>query len=67
MKTKNVIVYDYDPKWIDAFNKIKLELKEALEDKVIAIEHVGSTSVLGLAAKPIIDIDIVINDNFFRS
>ena len=35
-----------------------------LSDKIISIEHVGSTSVEGLAAKPIIDIDIVIDNNF---
>lgn len=52
-------VEDYNPKWAHAFN----ELKEALLthiSKDLHIEHVGSTSVPGLAAKPIIDIDIVV-------
>ncbi|MDY3206737.1 GrpB family protein, partial [Clostridium baratii] len=40
------------------------ELMMVLSDKIISIEHVGSTSVEGLAAKPIIDIDIVIDNNF---
>jgi len=41
---------------------IKNELQTVLGNYAIAIEHVGSTSVEGLAAKPIIDIDIVISD-----
>ena len=62
MRTKHVIVEDYNPMWKEEFQKIKNELLKVLKDKVIAIEHVGSTSVEGLSAKPIIDIDIVIND-----
>ena len=62
MKTKHVVVLPYDQKWNDEFNKIKDELFKELDGKVISIEHVGSTSVKGLSAKPIIDIDIVIND-----
>ncbi|MDP3130288.1 MAG: GrpB family protein, partial [Bacillota bacterium] len=42
------------------FAYIKSELAVALEDAVLAIEHVGSTAVPGLAAKPVIDIDVVI-------
>lgn len=63
MKTKHVIVKDYNPNWVDAFHHIKLELEAILKDKIIAIEHVGSTSIPNLAAKPIIDIDIVIDNN----
>lgn len=60
MKTKHVVVIPYSPEWKTEFIKIKAELQSALGDSVLAIEHVGSTSVEGLAAKPIIDIDIVI-------
>lgn len=60
MKTRRVIVAPYDPKWKDEFQKIKLYLEKALGNSIIAIEHVGSTSIEGLSAKPIIDIDIVI-------
>jgi GrpB-like predicted nucleotidyltransferase (UPF0157 family) len=49
---------------VNAFHQIKIELEEVLKDHIISIEHVGSTSVINLAAKPIIDIDIVINNNF---
>ncbi len=60
MRTKHVIVLPYDKKWQQDFAKIKEELQQALGDIAIAIEHVGSTSVEGLAAKPIIDIDVVV-------
>ena len=43
--------------------KIKAELASALGQLAIGIEHVGSTSVQGLSAKPIIDIDVVIKDD----
>ena len=64
MKTKHVIVEDYNPKWKNEFERIKNELLTVLSGKINSIEHVGSTSVEGLAAKPIIDIDVVINNNF---
>jgi GrpB-like predicted nucleotidyltransferase (UPF0157 family) len=64
MNTKHVIVEDYNPKWKNEFERISKELLTVLAGKIISIEHVGSTSVEGLAAKPIIDIDIVIDDNF---
>ncbi|ERI92381.1 hypothetical protein HMPREF1982_02363 [Clostridiales bacterium oral taxon 876 str. F0540] len=60
MKTKKVTVVPYDYKWSEEFKKIKLELEKVLGDSIITIEHVGSTSVEGLSAKPIIDIDIII-------
>ena len=60
MKTKRVVVVSYDYKWKDEFEKIKSHLEEALEKSILSIEHVGSTSVEGLCAKPIIDIDIII-------
>ncbi len=66
MRTKHVIVEDYNPNWLTEFNKIKSELQTALKEKVISIEHIGSTSVFNLSAKPIIDIDIVIDNNFLE-
>ena len=60
MRTKNVRVLPYDVMWKDYFEAIKMELVEALGNLPISIEHVGSTSVEGLAAKPIIDIDVVV-------
>ena len=51
----------YDPQWEAAFEAIRKELCEALGELALRIEHVGSTSVPGLSAKPIIDIDVVIS------
>lgn len=50
----------YDQQWAEAFQTIKLVISEALKNLVIDIEHVGSTSIQGLGAKPILDIDLVI-------
>ncbi|SDY58239.1 GrpB family protein [Lachnobacterium bovis] len=60
MRTKHVVVLPYDKKWKQDFIDIKNEIQQALEGLAISIEHVGSTSVEGLAAKPIIDIDVVV-------
>lgn len=62
MVTKRVIVLPYDEAWQQSFLDIKAEIEDALGELALSIEHVGSTSVIGLSAKPIIDIDVVIND-----
>ena len=60
MTTRHIVVLPYDEKWKQAFLDIKSELAQALGSLALSIEHVGSTSVPGLAAKPIIDIDVVV-------
>ncbi len=62
MVTKHVVVLPYDEQWEQDFLRIKAELTNALGQLTIGIEHVGSTSVRGLSAKPIIDIDVVMID-----
>ena len=62
METKKVVVLPYDRSWKYAFEEIKREIEDAIGDLIIGIEHVGSTSVEGLSAKPIIDIDVIIKD-----
>ncbi|MCL6457140.1 MAG: GrpB family protein [Gorillibacterium sp.] len=59
--TKVVQVEPYNPEWRVEFERIKTMLLSYIGDIVLAIEHVGSTSVEGLAAKPIIDLDVVID------
>jgi GrpB-like predicted nucleotidyltransferase (UPF0157 family) len=54
-------VVDYDPRWPEAFDEIAAQVWPAVSGVALAIEHVGSTSVPGLAAKPIIDVDVVVN------
>ena len=54
-------VVPYDPSWPDQFAAIRVALADALRAvPFLAIEHVGSTSVPGLAAKPVIDVDVVV-------
>ena len=62
MKTNKVIVLPYDAAWKSAFEAIRDEIEAALGDLIIGIEHVGSTSVEGMSAKPFIDIDVIIYD-----
>ena len=62
MKTKRVIVLPYDEAWAIAFEDIKTEIEKALGDLIIGVEHVGSTSVAGMSAKPCIDLDVIIKD-----
>ena len=62
---RTIKVVPYNPNWRNEFELIKHELTPVLSDIIIAIEHVGSTSVPGLYAKPIIDIDIVIETELF--
>lgn len=62
MRTARVIVAPYDVAWKFAFEDIKIELESAIGDLIIGIEHVGSTSVKGLSAKPCIDVDVIIKD-----
>ena len=62
MRTKRVVVVPYDETWSSAFGEIKKELESAIGELIIGIEHVGSTSVEGLSAKPCIDIDVIIKD-----
>ena len=62
MQTAKVTVLPYDAAWKSDFEAIKNEIEAVLGDMIVCIEHVGSTSVEGLSAKPCIDIDVVIKD-----
>jgi GrpB-like predicted nucleotidyltransferase (UPF0157 family) len=58
-----ITVVEYDPAWPERFEALREEYAQAMSAAfvpVVAIEHVGSTSVPGLAAKPVIDCDIVV-------
>jgi GrpB-like predicted nucleotidyltransferase (UPF0157 family)/RimJ/RimL family protein N-acetyltransferase len=55
-----VIIVDYDPAWPSRFEALRARLAPALEALGVQIVHVGSTSVPGLAAKPVIDLNIVL-------
>jgi GrpB-like predicted nucleotidyltransferase (UPF0157 family) len=55
-------ILDYDPRWPQRFAQWRELLQARLGDTAVRIEHVGSTSVPGLAAKPIVDIQISVAD-----
>lgn len=57
-----IVVEDYNPEWKERFKELKQDIWPLVKDWAESIEHVGSTSVEGLAAKPIIDLDIVLTD-----
>ncbi|MEV7397184.1 GrpB family protein [Aeromicrobium sp. NPDC092404] len=53
----------YDPQWVATFETLATDIRTALGPVATAVEHVGSTSVPGLAAKPIIDINLLVPDS----
>lgn len=55
-----ITVVDYDPTWPTGFEAVRARVWPVLHDVAITIEHVGSTSVPDLAAKPIIDMSVVV-------
>lgn len=59
---ENVAVVAYSPNWPERFRELAYAIKTTLGDAALSIEHVGSTSVPGLAAKPVIDIDLTVKD-----
>ena len=54
---------DYDPAWPGLFAREARRIRAALRERALRIEHVGSTAVPGLAAKPIIDILLIVGDS----
>jgi GrpB-like predicted nucleotidyltransferase (UPF0157 family) len=57
---QSIVLADYDPAWADQYAAARSRLEQALPGQIVGIEHVGSTSVPGLAAKPVIDIDLLL-------
>lgn len=58
--SQHITVVDYNPLWVKKYEEESLHIKGILSDNCIAIYHIGSTSVEGLAAKPIIDIMVAV-------
>ena len=58
---QRITIEEYSTKWESEFNKLQTFINDVMEDSILSIEHVGSTSIKGLR-KPILDIDIVIED-----
>lgn len=55
-----IVIQEYDPRWPAEFEKIRHSLQEALGPLALRIDHIGSTSVPGLGAKNVIDIQITV-------
>lgn len=58
-----IVIADYDPQWPRLFARERDRIRAALGERVLRLEHVGSTSVPGLAAKPRIDLLLVVADS----
>lgn len=56
-------LHDYDPHWPERYVEYAARLRAALGDRAVRLEHVGSTSVPGLAAKPIVDMVLEVPDS----
>ena len=58
----DIEVTDYDPAWPRCYEELAGRIRQALGWRALQLDHVGSTSVPGLAAKPVIDIDLTVAD-----
>lgn len=56
MRPSGIVISDYDPRWPALFDEVRAQLQQAVGRWVVGIEHIGSTSVPGLAAKPVIGV-----------
>lgn len=63
LEKTDIVIADYDPEWPIRFEQERETIVCALADRAIAVDHIGSTSVPGLAAKPIIDICLTVADS----
>jgi GrpB-like predicted nucleotidyltransferase (UPF0157 family) len=59
---RRILIADYDPAWPAGFEAQRERIARALGDQALRIEHIGSTSVPGLAAKPIVDVLVAVTD-----
>jgi GrpB-like predicted nucleotidyltransferase (UPF0157 family) len=58
-----IMLAEYDPEWPELFAREEARIRTILGDRVVEIHHTGSTSVPGLAAKPVVDITLVVPDS----
>jgi GrpB-like predicted nucleotidyltransferase (UPF0157 family) len=63
VERQDIVIADYDPSWPRCFRREEAKIRGALGPAALCVEHVGSTSVSGLAAKPIVDILLVVEDS----
>jgi len=58
-----IVIVEHDPAWPDRYDVVAEQIRAALGDAVLALDHVGSTAVPGLAAKSVIDVDLAVVDS----
>lgn len=63
VEKRRILIEDYNPRWPAEFENHAARIRGALGGVALAIEHVGSTAVPGLAAKAIVDIDLIVADS----
>ena len=63
IEPQTIVVADYDPAWPERFRREEGRIRAALGETALSVEHIGSTSVPGLAAKPIVDVLLVVEDS----
>src|SRR3712207_9379403 len=62
IEPQTIVVADYDPACPERFRREEARIRAALGEAALSVEHIGSTSVPGLAAKPILDVLLVVED-----
>jgi GrpB-like predicted nucleotidyltransferase (UPF0157 family) len=55
-----LLIRGYDPEWQELFSRLAARVRGALGTLVFRVEHIGSTAVPGLAAKPVVDLDVAV-------
>lgn len=60
VEQRPIVVVEYDPEWADTFERERERIRVALGSRLVSVQHVGSTAVAGLAAKPIIDVLVTV-------
>src|SRR5262245_12368087 len=63
VEKREIRIEDYDPRWQEIFEEHRTRIGGVLGDVAQSIEHIGSTSVPGLAAKPIVDVLVLVADS----
>ena len=61
LKKDTVVLENYNPEWKEMYKEEETRLKDLLGNNIIDVMHVGSTSIEGLSAKPVIDIMVTVN------
>ena len=57
-----IVLEEHDPAWASRFEEVAARVRAAVGTAVLRVEHIGSTSVPGLAAKPVVDVLLVVED-----